>query len=73
MRWRGCGRRGHRSKEGRKLKKDIKLVEAEIASRSKEIDLVTGAVADGSLIGLCASNEDFERKNPEISRGGTCW
>jgi hypothetical protein len=30
------------------------------------------AVADGGLIGLCASIKAFERKNPQISRGGTC-
>jgi hypothetical protein len=31
------------------------------------------AVADGPFIGLCASIKAFERKNPGVSRGGTCW
>lgn len=31
------------------------------------------AVADGSFIGLCASIAAFERRNPGISRGSTCW
>lgn len=31
------------------------------------------AVADGPLIGLCASVKAFERKNPDVSCGGTCW
>ncbi|MEV4343525.1 hypothetical protein AB0J83_03465 [Actinoplanes sp. NPDC049596] len=31
------------------------------------------AVAGGALVGLCASITAFERKNPDISRGHTCW
>jgi hypothetical protein len=31
------------------------------------------AAAGGALVGLCASIEAFERQNPEISRGHTCW
>ena len=31
------------------------------------------AATGGPLIGLCASVKAFQRKNPDVSRGGTCW